>query len=74
MISIIIIDGVKKLLQKIDYRKSNPKKENVARIYGINNTQVPEQVLFESKDKPGVYIDEVSGKLYSESNGRWVGI
>lgn len=74
MLSIIIIDGVKKLVQKLDYRKSNPKKENVARVYGIENTQIPEQVLFESKDKPGVYIDEVNGKLYSECNGRWVGI
>lgn len=68
-LSTAIIDGALKLVQKIAY----PGKENRVRVYDPKST-VPEKILFESKTKPGVYIDEVTDKMYAESNGRWVGI
>ncbi len=71
MITILLIDGVKKLVHKIKY--SN-KKENVLRIYSLHDCRVPEKVLFESKEKPGTYLDETTDKLYLENQGRIVGI
>lgn len=70
MITILLIDGVKKLVHKIKY--SN--KESVLRIYPLHDCRVPEKVLFESKDKPGTYLDETTDKLYLENQGRIVGI
>lgn len=68
-LSTAIIDGTIKLVQKIAYKG----KENRVRVYDPKST-VPEKVLFESKTNPGVYLDEVTGNMYAERNGRWIGI
>lgn len=69
-LSVLVIDGVLKLVQKVIYKG----KENVARIYDPKDSRVPEKILYESKTKPGIFIDEVSDKMYSECNGRWMGV
>lgn len=68
-LSSAVIDGVLKLIQKVAYSG----KENRVRVYDPKST-VPEKILFESKTKPGVYLDEITDKMYHEINGRWVGI
>lgn len=68
-LSTVIIDGAIKLVQKVVYAG----KENRVRLYDPKS-RVPEKILFESKTKPGVYLDEVNDKMYHEVNGRWVGI
>lgn len=71
MISILIIAGVKKLVQKIHYTN---KKESVLRIYSLTNSIVPEKVLYESDTNPGTYLDEETEKVYRESHGRLIGL
>lgn len=68
-LSMIIIDGALKLVQHIAYSG----KENRLRIYDPKAT-TPEKVLFESKTNPGIFLDEVNDKMYTEVNGKWVGI
>ena len=68
-LSTAIIDGFVKLIEK---RKSK-NRENAVRIYDPTS-QIPENIMYESKTNPGVYLDEVTDKMYHEVNGRWVGI
>lgn len=70
MITVAIIDGVKKAIQKIIYKN----KENVLRVYSLHDMRVPEKVLFESKLTPNVYLDETTDKQYLETQGRILGI
>lgn len=69
-LSSAVIDGVLKLIAKIPYKN----KETVVRVYSTQDSRIPESILFESKTKPGVYLDEVNDKMYHEINGRWIGI
>lgn len=71
MITILIIEGVKKLVQKIHY--SN-KKESVLRVYNLTDCRIPERVLFESDTNPGTYLDECTDKVYRENHGRLIGL
>lgn len=68
-LSTAIIDGVIKLTQKVISKN----KENAVRVFDPRSA-VPENILYESKSNPGVYLDEVTDKMYHEVNGRWVGI
>ena len=56
----LIIEGALKLVQKIEYKD----KENVIRVYDPKST-VPEKVLYESKQLPGTYLDEVNNNVYT---------
>lgn len=60
-LSTIVIKGVIKLIQKIEYKD----KENVVRIYDPADSRVPETVLYESKQLPGTYLDEVNDNVYT---------
>ncbi len=64
-ISSLIIDGALKLIQKIEYKG----KENVIRIYDPRAT-VPERILYESKQLPGTFIDEVTDQVFIEKAGK----
>lgn len=69
-ISVAIINGVLKLAQLVTNEKGTNKR---VRIYDPKST-VPESILHESTQRPGVFVDEVNDKLYHQCNGRWVGI
>lgn len=60
IIGTLIIDGVVKLVQKREYKE----KENVLRIYDPRSA-VPEKILYESKQLPGAYLDEVNDNVYT---------
>ncbi len=56
----VVIKGAIKLAQRIEYKN----KENVIRIYDPRAT-TPEAVLYESKQLPGTYLDEVNDNVYT---------
>lgn len=60
IIGTLIIDGAVKLVQKREYKE----KENVLRIYDPRSA-VPEKILYESKQLPGAYLDEVNDNVYT---------
>lgn len=64
-ISSLIVDGAIKLYQKIEYKG----KETVIRIWDPKST-VPEKVLYESKELPGTYLDEVNDNVYTLRAGK----
>jgi len=71
MISSIIIDGVWKLFQKRVAKNEGAKtQENVIRIYDPKNSVIPEKILYESKELPGTYLDEVDDKVYTHRNNK----
>jgi len=70
MIASIVIDGVLKLIQKrVSKNTSFKTEENVIRVYDPRST-IPEKILYESKQLPGLYLDEVENKFYTEANGK----
>lgn len=73
MISSIVIDGVWKLFQKrIAKNKGLKTEENVIRIYDPKNSVIPEKILYESKELPGTYLDEVDDKVYVHRNNKLI--
>lgn len=70
-LSTAIIDGALKLVQHIAYKA---KKENRIRIYDPKDSRVPENIMFESKTTPGVFLDEVTDKQYQLKDGKLLAI
>lgn len=69
-LSTVIIDGVIHIAQKIEYKNIGTRtKENVIRLFKPRSV-VPDQILYESKQLPGTFIDEVNDNVYTLKNNK----
>lgn len=69
-LSTLVIDGIIHVAQKIEYKNIGAKtRENVIRLFKFGSV-VPDKILYESKQLPGTYLDEVNDNVYIEQKGK----